>query len=178
METEINPEQLMKDLLYAQQLKDARILILFLHLYTEHFINLLCREKRITCRTYREKLQKLSEMNVILKEVVGIVELVYDLRIELVHNLRPESKLLERWIREHKPPIIYESAISPSSIAEFNSAIENANPISKIQLLAIPAIVYLYKTLKMVRNEEIDYDMQIHLTNAYAFTFEFLRKVK
>lgn len=175
MNKEITPKELFEDLNYFQSLKDARLLILFLHLYTEHFINEISKEKRIKKPNIKEKAKELSAKGVIDKELVDIVDLIYDLRNQLVHNLRPDQKLLERWIEDFKPTI---NLSREDGEDVFSKAINSTNAWGKIQIYTIPAIVNLFKKLREIQKRELDYDIQLEITPTFNWGLRLLKKAE
>lgn len=179
METEITPEQLLNDMRYAQKLEDSRLIILFLHLHIEYFIRKLCKEKRILGRRpIKEQAKLLTETGVVEKPILGIIELVCDLRNELIHNLLPDLAQIERWIKDFNPADIKFDASPILTEEKIKEIVASTPPLSRLQLYTIPIIVQLYRRLKEVRNEEIDFDIQIYLETIRTFNFNFLKKTK
>ena len=176
MTEEISPENIVSDLTYAQELKDTRLLILFLHLYVEHFIKQLSKEKRVKEGSLRKNARKLQEIGVFDKDVLNVIELVYDLRNELIHYLKPDYTLLERWIKEFIIPFEYEPH-KYNEIQNLAKIIESSGSIIKIQIIGIPVIFNLYKKLKEIRKEEIEYEMELKLSTIPIFDFN-IKKMK
>ena len=159
---EITPKEFFEDVNYLQNLKDPRLLILFLHLYSEHFINQIAKEKRIKLAGIMKKTEELVLKKVIDPDVLGIIDLINDLRNQLIHNLRPDQKLLERWIENFEAPFKptrEDAQIAFSEIMKFGIW-------EKIQIYSIPVVINLFKKLKELRNEKIDYDIVLEWNTA------------
>ena len=155
MNEEITPKELFEDIKYIQELKDPRLLVLFLHLYIEHFINQVSREKRIKAAGIMKKTEELSSRKIIDKDLASIVDLINDLRNQLIHNLRPDQKLLERWINDFEAPFKPAREDAPIVLSE----IKKFGIWEKIQIYSIPVVINLFKKLKELRNEKLDYDI-------------------
>ena len=162
MSEEITPKELFEDVKYLQNLKDPRLLVLFLHLYTEHFINQIAKEKRIKLVGIMKKTRELVSKKVIDSDIFGIIELINDLRNQLIHNLRPDQKLLERWIENFEAPFNPAREDAPIALAE----IKKFGIWEKIQIYSIPVVINLFKKLKELRNEKIDYDIVLEWNTA------------
>ncbi len=177
MPKELTPRELLDDLNYFQSLNkpDGRLLTLFLHLYVEHYIHKISIEKRIKEPSVIKKAKKLVEINVINNDIFNSVDLLNDLRNELIHNLRPDINLIERRINDFEVPIESNQKEGNDIINE----IKKSTPWAKIQLYSIPVIINLYQILMKLRNEEIKYDMRIHLVEKnghVSWGFELLGK--
>jgi len=165
---EVKPEELLNDLNHFQNLKDLRLLILILHLYSEHFIQELSREKRIKLASVIDKSKKLAEIKIINDEHVKVIELIYDARNELMHHLHPDFKLIERWILDFRPIIKTDNK-------QLLEALEKTNAWGRIQLYAIPVIFTLFRTLKEIKKEPIEHDMIIELKPDNKFYFKLFK---
>jgi len=66
---------------------DARHLILYIHLYTEHYINLICESKKIRGKNLREKCEKLLQIGSLTQKAFNLIKLIIKLRNKLVHSL-------------------------------------------------------------------------------------------
>jgi len=173
MPEELTPKELVDDLNYIRDIKDGRLWTLFLHLYIEHFINKIAEEKRIKQPSAVKKAKVLLEQSIINHSCFDSIDLINDIRNKLIHNLRPDVKMLERWIENFKPDI---KDADPKLIAAYN----DSEPWVKLQIFCVPVIVYLYKILKAIRKEDVDYDMNIGLQykedKNHIWTFSLLKK--
>lgn len=66
---------------------DARHLVLYIHLYVEHYILLICQNKGITGENLKERSKKLLDEGSIDKKAFDHILLIIDLRNNLVHSL-------------------------------------------------------------------------------------------
>jgi len=170
----ITPEDLIKDINYARTIEDKRLMFLYFDLYVEHFVHALYGEikykktlfksiidffykKRASVASPKTKARTLVKYRFIDKMYLDIILLIFGLRNELVHNLRPDIGMIEQKINQHKPPI---EGDKKGVIKNF---LDKVSSWDKIQLYAIPTMVHLYQQLKKIRNEKIDYDMQFQL---------------
>jgi hypothetical protein len=171
MNDEITPKEFFVDLNYLQRLKDTRLLILFLHLYTEHFVNEISKEKRVKIKGLMKKVELLVSMKVIDSKLVEIIDLINDLRNQLIHNLKPDQKLLERWIEDFEAPFTPLREDAPIVFDE----IKKFGIWEKIQIYSIPVVINLFKKLKELRKEKIDYDIVLEWNtalNIWGFKYE------
>lgn len=148
----VRPLDLSNDLKRINSLEDSRIVILYLNLYIEYFVNAICKvkfkEEVIKCEfcgnykelKFKEKVSKLTNLGFLNKENKHdeVVYLIYRLRNKLLHNLNPDIEELKSWIQEHEPDLKEKSPL----VTNF---LNNASPWVKIQLFAFPAIVKLYE---------------------------------
>jgi len=163
----ITPKELMDDLIKISSINDVRILILYLDLYIEYFINAIYKKKAKdkiqkcnTCGRYietkfKDKVDKLTDVGFIKKEHkhYEIIKIIYELRCKLIHDLRPDTELLERKIQEHKPDI-------QETIPLMNKYWENVNPWIKIQLMAFPSVTRLYQEYEKVCGRHPEYTIR------------------
>lgn len=160
---EITPQQLFDDINRIKKTGDTRLLILFLHLYAEHFINKIALEKRVKGKI-REKVKNLISQKIIDDDIYEIWDLLYDLRNRLVHDLRPDQKLLKRWIEDFKMP--FRASRTDGADKIFLENLKQYSPWDRVQVYCIPAIINLFKKLKELRKEKLDYDIQIEWNTA------------
>jgi hypothetical protein len=173
---EISPRNLFDVFNKFIQLKDERILILYIDLYIEYFIHKLydeaLRQNRIILKrglfskifdccnkkvgSPRTKIKILVKNKVIDPMFLEIILLIFKLRQELVHNLEPNKKLLEKWINDHKPPVEEIDGL----ITKF---LNKADPWDKIQLFAFPAVFTLYKNLLILKKEKLPQYLEFHI---------------
>lgn len=146
------PQDLLKDLKYVrEEAKNTRLLVLYLDLYVEYFVRAIYKKVRYGGfsvldwlfrfleggDTVRFRVRYLARKAVIDEELVSPILLIYKLRCELVHNLRPDENLLRRWILQHKPPIEDPTGVIRKSF-------ENLDPWEKIQIYLFPVVTRLY----------------------------------
>jgi len=173
----ITPEDLIGDINYARTIEDKRLMFLYFDLYIEHFIhtmygeikhkikhkktflksiiNFFCK-KSISVASPKTKTNILIKHKFIDEMFSDIILLIFNLRHELIHNLKPNIKMIEKKINQHKPPI-------EDKLGLVKKFLDKASSWDKIQLYAIPTIVHLYQRLKKIRNEKIDYDMRFEI---------------
>lgn len=163
----ITPNELLLDLKRISSIGDVRILILYLDLYIEYFVNAIYRikvkdeiRKCNTCGKYietkfKDKINKLSDIGFIKKEHKHdeIIKIIYDLRCRLIHNLRPDINLLEREIQKHKPDI-------QETMPLMSKYWEKVDPWIKIQLMAFPPITALYQEYEKVCERHPEYTIR------------------
>lgn len=115
----IKPELLQIDLERAESSGDIRMLILYANLYNEYFVNLLydlsfkedkferCKEcSKPLVPKFKQQVKKLTVVGVISGENGhdNMINLIFDLRNEIAHNLRLDmSALNKRFDEQHKP---------------------------------------------------------------------------
>jgi hypothetical protein len=177
MSEEITPKELFEDVNYLQGLKDPRLLILFLHLYTEHFINQIARDKGVKIAGIMGKTKELVSKNIIDSNLLGLVDLINDLRNKLIHNLRPDQKVIERRINDFEAPFTPLRADAPIVFGE----IKKFGIWEKIQIYSIPVVINLFKKLKELRKEKIDYDIILEWNttlNVWGFKYEKIGELK
>ncbi len=170
--SEISLQDLMDDLKYVQKLRDGRIMILKFHLYLEHFINEIAKEKGVVSRNIIDKSKTLSNQKVIDNEIHKLLKLINKIRNKLVHTLKPNGHQLDQWIKNFKPKL---SVSDP----EFTKALNIPDVFGRIQLYSVPAIANLYTILKQIRKEEIKEDMRMILKDngkEYIWMFELSKR--
>jgi len=171
MSEEITPKELFEDINYIQGLKDPRLLVLILHLYMEHFINEIAKEKRIKLPGIMKKTEELTTRKIVDKELIKIVDLVNDLRNKLVHDLRPDQKLIERWVEDFEVPFTPLREDAPMALNE----IKKFGVWEKTQIYSIPVVINLFKKLKELRKEKLDYDIVLEWNtklNIWGFKYD------
>ena len=119
------------------------------------------------------------EQKVIDTDLYEIWDLLYDLRNRLVHDLRPDQKLLERWIEDFKMP--FRSTREDGVDNLFLENLKQYSPWDRVQIYCIPVIINLFKKLKELRKEKLEYDIEIHWNtqlNILGFKFVNLEENK
>lgn len=169
---EVILNDLLEDLKYFQgnikTVRQVRLLILSLDLYVEYFINKLYQEKleelknsidveNIKNINIKNKATHLIIWKVVEKIYLDPIMLIYNLRCKLVHNLKPNINDLENKINKIKPAI-------EGDVGLISKFIKNADPWDKIQIYIYPTIVYLYRRLKEIRGEKVDYTINFYIT--------------
>ena len=179
MKNEITIKDLADDLIYCQNLKDRRLLILFLDLYMENFVHALYKKveskhhslisklnffKRKEIASTKTKAKNLAAWNELNKDpklnksCLEVYLLLHKLRNELIHHLKPNVEIAERWINNHEPTMNDLSGL----IAKFLK--KKASPWDKIQLYAFPVITDFYHRLAEARDEEANYTIIFEIT--------------
>ncbi len=163
----ITPKELLDDLKRISSINNIRVLILYLDLYIEYFINAIY-EKKIknkikkcdTCDRYietkfKDKVDKLSNIGLIKKEHKHdeVIKIIYDLRCKLMHNLKPDIKSLENLIEKHRPDIQEKF---PSVSVYWGKT----DPWIKAQIMAFPAVTALYQEYENICGRHSDYTIR------------------
>jgi hypothetical protein len=143
-------------------------MILYLDLYVEHFINELAKHNKIKSISIKDKAKDLIASGVIEKKYADVIVLLCDIRNRMIHDLRPDFPLLEKWIYEFVPAIDMDDA--------FSKAFAKLTPWSRVQLYAIPTIFYLFKKARQIKKEAVKHDIRIRLVRD-SFVFEFVKKM-
>ena len=163
----ITPNELLNDLKRISSTNDVRILILYLDLYMEYFVNAIYKkkiknetEKCNTCSRYieikfKDKVDKLSDIGLIKKEHKHdeVIKIIYDLRCKLIHNLQPDFRWLKRKVQEHKPDI-------QERIPLISKYWDKTDPWIKIQLMAFPSVTALYQEHEKVCGRDPKYTIR------------------
>jgi hypothetical protein len=149
----ITPLDLKEDIERAEKTGDIRMFILYANLYNEYFVNSLHQnhfnvKKYSTCDKcnrmllpkFKQQVEDLCSLGVIPKEHGhdNIINLIFDLRNELAHNLKADIKELEmRFEESHKP----KTEDSTGVIGVF---LKQANPWEKIKMSVFATVTNLY----------------------------------
>lgn len=182
----ITPKELLKDLKNIQKkaktIMGKRLLLLYLDLYIDYFVNKLYAEKmrelemkgiNISCIKGENKMKvkatHLVAWGIIKKTDLEPIFLVHDLRCNLAHNLKPDLSKLEIKINKLSPDL-------KDSIGLMSKFLKNADPWDKIQLYAFPTIYNLYRYLKKILGEALDYKLKFYITpNALKVAAELIK---
>ncbi len=166
----ITPQDLLKDLEYARKIEDKRILVLYLDLHMEHFVERIYSRVRSTpiklwerlCsiakgdKGIRFKIKYLIQSGHLDPMFASIARLIYDLRCKLIHQLRPDESKLADWITNLQPSVKDDSGL----IWQF---LNKADPWVRLQLFAFPLITKLYHRLEKLSGRNPTVTIEFHI---------------
>lgn len=169
----ITPKELLRDLKDVQKMTKTimgkRLLLLYLDLYIDYFINRLYAEKikeleikgiNISCVKGEDKMKvkatHLVIWGIIKNRDLKPIFLIHHLRCNLAHNLKPDLSKLEIKINKLPPDLK-----DPTGL--MSAFLKKADPWDKIQLYAFPIIYHLYCYLKRVLGEDLDYKLEFYI---------------
>lgn len=150
-------EKLIRDLSKSiKESTDKRLHILLLHLYAEHYINLLCKNNHISVSkscsccsdcsdkrqlSFNEKIESLIKEEILDENLLKPFKLLNQIRNKMVHYISPDNKKIKKWILEFSPDT------SKEVLYLFTA------PSEKFLISVIAAIAHVYKKIS---NENID----------------------
>lgn len=157
----MTPHDLKTDLEKAEKSKDIRVMLLYVNLYNEYFINLLYKssvvegeyDKCIKCQKYnapkfKQQVDKLAQIGIVASEYSHdtLIKLIFDLRNELAHQLNYDiDELSKRFSEAHWLGLVDDTNL----ISNF---LNQATLWEKVKMAVFATVTTLYQKYETLNN--------------------------